>query len=269
MLDVETRGPAEPEPPLPPEPESPPEEPEPPVPVGDDRDGREVALEKSRESLVAQAAALQVVDAKSYEQAAELARTFAGMVKDAEAHFDPDIAKAYALHRSLCEKKTSFLAPLKAALDAMKERARAWWDTEEQKRKTEAARLKAIDDKRREDEAARLLAESEEARKFGDVAAAVDLAQEAVAVQQEPPPPPPPSSVPRGGAARGMTHRANWTFEITDKAAFVKAVADGTISLEAIQENAVYLRGRAKADKNTLRWPGVRFFNKGSTSVRS
>lgn len=40
------------------------------------------------------------------------------------------------------------------------------------------------------------------------------------------------------------------------------------VSPEAITTNDVYLRGRAKTDKNTLKWPGVRFFNQGSTSTR-
>lgn len=320
MLDVNRTLEHEPEPPLDDEPEPPEPEPEPPPMelIGDvaDRvmggaDARELALASRKQTLVEQADALQVIDATSYEHAAEMAKTFAGMIKDAEAHFDPDIAAANKLHKSLCEKKNTFLEPLQLALDALKTRARSWWNSEEEKRKAEARRLEEADRKRRDDEKRKLEEEARAAEKQGDKTTAADFRQEAAAVDDAPPPPPPPSTAPK---VRGFTpNKPNWSFEVFDKSLFVNAVAGvdrmfgivagrivalqakkpedttpadaavlealidlhivlkattGTVPLEAVDYNDVYLRARAKADKNTLKWPGVRFFDKGSTSVR-
>lgn len=267
MLAVDREPEPEPEPPL----DEPEPEPEAMERIGDIASrvlpaDPEQALESRKDSLVQQAAALQVVDAGSYEKAAELARTFAGMIKDAEAHFDPDIAKANALHKSLCAKKNTFLGPLQTALDALKSRASSWWRTEEQKREAERRRLEEADRQRRIAESLRLEDEARAAAAAGKSERAQELVEEARAVDDAPPPPPPPSTVPK---VRGISQRENWTFEVVDKKAFVAAVAAGEISLEAIEPCDVYLRARAKADKNTLKWPGVRFFDKGSVAVRS
>ncbi|MGE0594578.1 MAG: hypothetical protein AB7G23_02935 [Vicinamibacterales bacterium] len=41
------------------------------------------------------------------------------------------------------------------------------------------------------------------------------------------------------------------------------------IPVTAVQENGPYLRTRAKADKDTLKWPGVRFFDAGTVVRRA
>jgi hypothetical protein len=50
--------------------------------------------------------------------------------------------------------------------------------------------------------------------------------------------------------------------------AFFEAEQAPDIPVAAVEENAPYLRTRAKADKDTLKWPGVRFYDAGSTAVR-
>lgn len=272
-------------------------------------DEREVVLATRKRTLIEQADALRVVDAASYEKAADLAKTFAGMVKDAEAHFDPDIAKANALHKSLCAKKNDFLAQLVNALEVLKTRASSWYRTEEQKRENERKRLEVEARQRQEAERIRLEAEARVAAAAGKPERAQELREEAQSVEDAPPPPQPVSTVPK---VRGISQRENWTFEVHEKKAFVAAVAgtdrmlaeveariavlrdkkEGTaedvavfnalvslqaalkgvtptISLEAIEPCDTYLRGRAKTDKNTLKWPGVRFYDKGSVAVRS
>lgn len=266
-------------------------------------------LKERKDDLIQAADALQIADAKSYEQAAELAKMFQSMLKEADAHFDEDIATAHKLHKSLTTKKNEWCSPLQNALASLKIRAKTWWDEQERLRLEEQRRVEAADRQRREDERRRLEEEARRVEKT-DKAAAQEIRQEAAAVDDAPPPPPPPSRAP---VVKGMTHRQNWQFRITDKKAFIAAVAgadqmvslverriaeiaahdpaEGTnaavvlqelndlliamkgvspaISLEAVEENAVYMRGRAKTDRNTLKWPGVQIYDAGSTSVRS
>lgn len=315
----------EPEPPLDEEPEPPVEEPEPeaepePEPEAMERIGNvaarvmqqpnpERALETRKDSLVQQAAALQVVDAASYEKAADLARTFAGMLDDAKAYWDPRVAKAHAPWKQACDDRAAFIGPLQAALDALKSRASSWFRTEEQKRETERIELERRAREAQETERKRLEAEAQKARAAGKTERARELKEEARQVEEAPPPPPPPSTVPK---VKGISQRENWTFRITDKKAFIAGVAGSdqmlalvdtrltalrdkeqsteideaiykalievreamanitpATSIEAVEENAVYLRGRAKADKNTLRLPGVQIYNAGSVAVRA
>lgn len=303
-LDVLPLNEPEPEAPSEPEPDG---EPEP----ADEKQREEMQLVDQRESLLMQADKLQVADAATYERAAELARTFAGWIKQAEAHFDPDIEAAHKLHKSLCDKRSAFVQPLKDALDKMKARAAGWWRGEEEKRQAEQRRREEADRVARDAERQRLQNEAKAKAATGDLEAATDLMQEAKAVDAAPPPPQPPSSAPK---VRGMTHKENWTYRVTDKQKLVAAIAgvpsmfavvdtriaaltameertavvtailevltelrndmaqaSPAISLEAVQENAIYLRGRAKTDKNTLEWGkyGVHIYDAGTTAVRA
>ena len=69
-------------------------------------------------------------------------------------------------------------------------------------------------------------------------------------------------------ADSGPQVRANWSFEVTDKMALVKAVAAGTVSHEAVEPNETYLRKRAQADKSTCQIPGVRVWDAGTVVQR-
>lgn len=255
----------------------------------------ELALVERRDTLVQQASRLQVVDPATYERAADYAKTFAGWIKDAEAHFDPDIEAAHRLHKSLCDKRSAFVAPLKAAFDAMKERAGTWYRAAESARLAEQRRLEEGAAREAAAERARILAEAQKAAAAGDVQEAATLIAESKTIEAAP-----VTVVRTAPAVRGIAQKENWTYELKDLETLVAAIArprvlrelaadlkakdapgevlayleslaasSPAIPITAVQENGPYLRTRAKADRNTLQWPGVKFFDKGSMAVRS
>tara|TARA_R110000868_G_scaffold78701_3_gene224233 strand:- start:498 stop:1409 length:912 start_codon:yes stop_codon:yes gene_type:complete len=226
----------------------------------------DVALQGNKETLIARATALQVVDAASYQQAVELGQVLTGFVKDAEAHFDPDCNRAYTLWKSLTTKRKDFLDPLQAGIEALKGRAVRWFQTEEQKRREEQHRRDIEAQRLANEEAARKEQAAAALRTQGDHETANELVQEAQEIRQSPPPAAPVQSAAPTVAGAGV--RANWVHEVTDLKALVKAVAEGKVSPEAIQANDTYLRGRAKTDKNTWACPGVRFYDKGTMALK-
>lgn len=301
MLDVSAREPE-------PEHEQPIDEPEPePEPDLDDDERPstqaaadpktrvELALVERRDTLVQQASRLQVVDPATYERAADYAKTFAGWIKEAEAHFDPDIEAANRLHKSLCNKRSAFVAPLKAAFEAMKERAGTWYRAAESARLAEQRRLEEGAAREAAAERARILAEAQQAAAAGNVQEAATLIAESKTIEAAP-----VTVVRTAPAVRGIAQKENWTYECRDLETFVAAIARPrvlrelaadlkekgapgevlayleslaasapVIPITAVQENGPYLRTRAKADRNTLQWPGVKFFDKGSMAVRA
>lgn len=229
-------------------------------------------------TLAQQLEAFQVSDAGTYEQAAELLKVGASGLKVIEGFFDENIARAHATHKGLTQQKAKYYGPLETAVRALKARAVGWAQEQERKREAEQRRLDelAAAERRRQEQAAeaervRLEAEAKALLEQGNAAAASETLLKAAEVVDEvrnaPPPVAPPVAavVPK---SKGVSVKANWTYRITDKAAFIRAVVDGTIPLDAVVENATYLRGKAKVDKNTLRWPGVSFYDEGSMSVR-
>lgn len=55
----------------------------------------------------------------------------------------------------------------------------------------------------------------------------------------------------------GVSERENWYAVVTDKAALVKAIADGTVPLTAFEPNMKFLNNQAKAMRRDLKYPGV------------
>jgi hypothetical protein len=124
------------------------------------------------------------------------------------------------------------------------------WDTEQERlRREEQRRLEEEARKRAEDEqiAAALQAEAD-----GDKESAQAILDEPVFV--------PPVVVPKAPVqpSRLTAGRENWTAEVTDLPALVRAVAAGTASLSYIQPDLVALNQIARAQKSTMTIPGVR-----------
>lgn len=67
-------------------------------------------------------------------------------------------------------------------------------------------------------------------------------------------------------SVEGQTVRATWSAEVTDVMALVKAIADGTVTPEAIVPNTKFLNQMARAMRENLKWPGVRAVKKTSLS---
>lgn len=70
-------------------------------------------------------------------------------------------------------------------------------------------------------------------------------------------------------AEQSTSARASWSAEVNDLLELVKAVAAGTVPLEAIEPNATYLNGRARVEKDKLAIPGVVAVKKESLARRA
>jgi hypothetical protein len=60
----------------------------------------------------------------------------------------------------------------------------------------------------------------------------------------------------------GLSFREDWSAEVVDLMALVKAVADGQAPLAFLEANIKVLNSQAKATKNSLVFPGVKFISK-------
>ncbi|MGE3278122.1 MAG: hypothetical protein AB7O67_23680 [Vicinamibacterales bacterium] len=260
-------------------------EPEPEEPTTTEAPAQERALERSSHDLVAQATALTITNPESFQRAGQLLEDLKGFHRQIEEFWEEPVAKAHAAWKALTTRRADMVNPLKEAVAvlssryatfAREERAKAEKlrrEEEERLRKAEQDRL-AAEAKATEERAAALRAAAEAAPSRAEAAAleteanqaAADaevLAVEAQTVQA--PVLPPAAALP---APKSTSVRENWTFEVTDPLALIKAVAAGTVGVQAVIPNETYLRARAKADKGTVQIPGVRFYDKGSVAVR-
>lgn len=231
----------------------------------------EDALEQQGLSLTEQAMRLQITDPATFARAEELLRVLADFAQKVTEFFAEDIANAHKTWSTLTAKRKKQLDPLLEAKQTLSARYAEFnraekLRAERERAEREAAALKA-EQERLAAEAAQLEAQAEA---VPTVEQAQELRQEAAQVRHEAATVQAPV-IPINRAvapSKGISAREKWTFEVTDKAAIVKAVAAGTLSLEALDVNPVYFRARATADKGTVTIPGVRFYDAGSVAVR-
>jgi hypothetical protein len=261
---------------------------------------RQLAVQ--RDSIVTRAKAMTVTNAQSYAGALQFAIDVDAMLQAAKAYWDPRVALAHAPWKKACDDRAAFLKPLEEARSILTTAARTWKVAEDARARQDADRKQREADEAAAKERARLQAEAQAAAKAGHVEQATDLVEQARQVEA-----PIIRPDPVAPKVAGVADKSNWSYEMLDKKQFVDAVSGldrvkaeierhlnalhrdnrnaertvlesllnyvhtvtPTISLEAVVENAVYMRQRAKADKNTLRWPGVRFYDAGSTAIRT
>jgi len=66
----------------------------------------------------------------------------------------------------------------------------------------------------------------------------------------------------------GISSRENWSAQVTDKAALVKAAAENPAYLAYLEPDMKSLNALARAQKNALAIPGVKAVNQAGLSVR-
>lgn len=248
-------------------------------------DPAEQTLARTSTDLVGRAKAFLITDPSSFEFAGRMLEALKDQKRTIVEFFEADIARAHAAWKGLTTKRAGFVDPIDAAVTALsarygmfarqareeaeRERKRlekAAQDRERERLQLEADRL--ADEATAKEEAALSAPTRAEAQELtaaaGELqASAADVRQEAATVQAPVLPLAPTVTPPKGTSIK-----ANWSHEVEDLLALVKAVAAGTVSREAVLPNDVYLRARAKADKDTIRIPGVRFFDAVTVSHR-
>lgn len=202
------------------------------------------------------ARAATVVDAASYQTAADLLLGIKDLRKEVAATFDPIIASWVRGHRESLQTKREHDAPLDEAEQIIKAGLRAF-DAEQQ-------RLAAIEQRRRDEEArqreederlARAAAMEIEGRQYGDAA----LVEEAHALLEQPPVPPVVARVmPSTPKVAGITQRVTYRAEVTNLHALITHIAAHPQLVNLLLPNLTALNAQARSLKTAMQLPGVR-----------
>lgn len=209
------------------------------------------------ETWPVKAQAVTVVDAGSYQVAADLLLDIKGLRTEIDATFGPIVQKAHAAHKEAVAQRKKHEQPLQEAEKLIKSRMGTWQRAEEQRQREEAARLAA--EARRRDEEARLR-EAEALEEAGEVEAAERVLDEPAPA----PPPPPPTRVP---VIKGVSGRDIWKFEVTDFPALVRAAAAGTVPMAALEPSTKFLGQQARSLMGEMKYDGVRVWSERSIAA--
>lgn len=211
-----------------------------------------------------------VADASDYEYAADLTKRLSAAAKGIRAYFKPfkqalDRLKDRVLdaeaRANVYDDETRRVARLAADWNARQKQI----EREAQEKAEREARAKA--ETERQAQVARLKAAAE-AVPDPAVAAAVRLESEQLAAAKVATPKVDlPSRIP---AVKGFVpNRETWSGEVTDLMALVKAVAAGTVPLDAIVPNYPRINQAARDQHEALNWPGVEVRKNGAPVVRT
>jgi len=212
------------------------------------------ADELNREILPELSVASEIVvrDAESYQMAGETWKSLTALEKKIKAYWEEDVSAALKLHRSLVAKRDAMLIPVGEQKNTLRLGMKSFEDEQERIRRAEQARLEE-DARKAAEEAA--LAQAVALEQNGHKAAA----EAVIAAPVVAPAVYVPKTTPTGF---GNATRRVWGAEVTDLMALVKAVAAGTVPIQAIEENTVFLNQQARALKSALQYPGVRAVEK-------
>jgi len=236
-------------------------------------------IEQQATGLVGQAEAIVVRDQATLDEAASMSRSVAAYIKRVGEVLDPICEATHRAWKVALGQRADLLKPADAAKHLLGRRMAAY-EQEVENRRREAERIAQRERERLEAaERARVLAEQrrlqeEEDQRALDAAAAAEAAGDTVLAERliaepvvvEAPAPmpvfvPPPAVTLAAPKAEGISFRDNWSAQVVDLAALVKAVASGSQPLALVLPNQVGLNGLARSLKSGLAVPGVRAVN--------
>ncbi len=236
------------------------------------------SIDPKLQDIVPRAQAALVRNNDEYMAASGMLIAITGLRDEIAATFNPHIKAAHDLHKALLTQRKKFDEPLDLAETLLKQRVGKFLQEEERKRRDEERRLQeqerlraeAEEKERKRQAQEQALADAIAAEQAGNAGAAEKILT--VAAEEAAAPAPVyvapvviASSVPR---ISGMSLRETWSATVTDLMALVKAVAAGTVPLEAVAADMVFLRRQATALKGNLRYPGVQSVSSSSMAVR-
>jgi hypothetical protein len=210
------------------------------------------ALSNDAESLLKVAKLQQVITTQEQFDAVnnEVVR-IKSVRKQVQELFKDSKEQAHKAHAAICATEKKLLDPLDQAERQYNPMLINYTREQEQKRREEEARLQREVEEKAEAERQRLLAEAETAQDNGaddsKVAELISQAETVVAVPVIP--------TFRASKPVGITIANNWTYEITDEKLIPRAY---------LMVDEKKLAGQARATRDTVSIPGVRFYNAGS-----
>jgi hypothetical protein len=210
----------------------------------------EVTIDRQTTDLAQKCMAIAVCDQESLDHAGQLLRDIAAMEKEIREFFKPLKQKAQEAHKAIVAAEKMKLAPLETANDILRPAIRTYLEVEEQKALARDAALQ----KMLEDERLRLAVIASE-KGMTEVSDALISAPIFV----------PESSAPK---TEGISSRPITRYEVFDKKALIRAVADGLITDDALEVSDKYVEYLIKTRGDGASMPGIRFYKESSLVVR-
>lgn len=234
-----------------------------------------IEIAKPAADILAVARDFKIVTAQGYESAAEKLMLVKGAMKALDLKkksvmgpLNAAVAAARALFAEPEDRLKLAESMFKGAMLSFqeaqeRERAEAQRVLDEaarkEREKAEAearAAAKRADDQRRAEEEARRAGNEAEARRLAALATANEAkVEEKTAVAQTVVP---AIAVVEPTKVSGIAMRETWSALVLDPNALVKAIAAGTVPMQAFEPNMKFLNNQAKALKKDLAYPGVR-----------
>jgi hypothetical protein len=171
-------------------------------------------------AVLARCSSIVVTDDRTYRIAATALLEVKSMRNEIAKAFDPAIKDAFKAHRSIVALKKKAEDGLDIAELYLKEQLKQYFETIETENKAAADSAMAVSD------------------------------EESLVLPQE-------REIPK---VEGISTRINWKWKVTDLKAFVKAVADGKIPLDAIKTNDTFINGEVKKKRSALGYDGIETF---------
>ncbi|MBN2118540.1 MAG: hypothetical protein JW730_18345 [Anaerolineales bacterium] len=218
-------------------------------------------LEQTALSWPDRAKAVSIVDQPSYDMAATLLIDIAALEAEIKEHHAPIKEAAFRAHKVAVAAEKRLLDPLASAKGILKLTISAW-EIEQERIRRELER-QAEEKQRKLAEEAALQAAIEAEQNGASAAEAESILQEQLAA-----PVPRPVIQPTFQRMSGVSTRQNWHAEVTNLRELARAVGEGRISENYIEPNMTALNSAARAEKGTLRIPGVRAVLDTGISVR-
>lgn len=197
----------------------------------------------------AEAVALAINSAETYEMAGTLYQQIKVKIKQVGEVLDPFVQAAHKTWKEAVAERGKYLEPLERAEQALKPALGAWQAEqrriqEEEQRKAEAEAQRKAEDER--------IAQAEAAKAAGDA----DLADAMLSAPVIAAPVAPMTSA--APKIKGLSFRDNYSAQVVDLKALIKAVAAGTVPMAAILPNESFLNSQAKQLKGEFNYPGVK-----------
>ena len=216
------------------------------------------AIAAESTGILTAAQTFKIVNPAQYEEAGERLKAIKALSKKIDETFDPHIKRAFENHRALVAEKKTHQTPLQTAEALLKRAVLSYQVAEETKRREAEARAQEVARKERE----KLEERARKAEASGKVEKAEALTIAAATVIQ----PTIASTTPK---LAGISTRTSYRAEVVDKLELVKAVAAGTVPLNALDANMPFLNNQARAMKETLAYPGVKVVQETGLASRS
>ena len=203
-------------------------------------------LEKTGQTILDSTSDMVITTPDEHQQASDILKIIkdkSRVVEDARKRITAPLDEAKRQVMALFNRP---LALLQQAEANIKTAVVTYTREVERKRQEEEARLREIARKEKE----RLLELAREAEKSGDHAAADNLAGQYLSVTV-------PTVVAPTPKASGLAMKKVWQVTVTDKAALIKACAEGKVSADALEPTTTFLRPLATTAREQINVPGV------------